>query len=69
MLLEWSIIGMFYDGLSKITKISLDSSAGGSLHLKKIPAEARELIEMVTNNQFIYTFERNSVNHGISQKK
>ena len=37
MLSEWSIIGMFYDGLSEMCKISLDSSVGGSLHLKKIP--------------------------------
>ena len=69
MLSEWSIIGVFYDGLSEISKISLDSSAGGSLHLKKTPAEARELIEMVANNQFMYTSERNPVNHGTSQKK
>lgn len=69
MLSEWSLIGVFYDGLSEISKISLDSSAGGSLHLKKMPAETRELIEMVVNNQFMYTSERNPVNHGASQKK
>ena len=50
MLSEWSIIGIFYDGLSELSKMSLDSSAGGSLHLKKTPAEAQELIEMVANN-------------------
>ena len=69
MLSEWSIIGIFYDGLSELSKMSLDSSAGGSLHLKKTPTEAQELIEMVANNQFMYTSERNLVNHGISQKK
>ncbi|KAL4344849.1 hypothetical protein AHAS_Ahas11G0219500 [Arachis hypogaea] len=68
MLSEWSLIGVFYDGLFEMSKISLDNSIGGSLHLNKMPAEARELIEMVANNQFMYTSERNPVNHGISQK-
>ena len=69
MLSEWSIIGIFYDGLSELSKMSLDSSAGGSLHLKKTPTEAQELIEMVANNQFMYTSERNPVNNGTSKKK
>ena len=69
MLSEWSIIGIFYDGLSELSKMSLDSSAGGSLPLKKTPTEAQELIEMVANNQFMYTSERNPVNNGTSQKK
>ena len=60
---------MFYDGLSEMSKNSLDSSAGGSFHLKKTPTEVRELIYMVANNQFMYTSERNSVNNGIPQKK
>ena len=49
--------------------MSLDHSAGGSIHLKKTPEEAQELIDMVANNQFMYTSERNSVNNGIPQKK
>ena len=69
MLSEWSIIGIFYDGLSELSKMSLDSSAGGSPHLKKTPAEAQELIEMVANNQFMYTSVRNPVNNGTNQKK
>ena len=69
MLSEWSIIGIFYDGLSELSKMSLDSSARGSLHLKKTPTEAQELIEMVANNQFMYTSKRNPVNNGTSQKK
>ena len=64
MLSEWSIIGIFYDGLSELSKMSLDSSSGGSLHLNKTPTEAQELIEMVANNQFMYTSERNPVNNG-----
>ncbi|QHO23908.1 Retrotransposon gag protein [Arachis hypogaea] len=61
--------GIFYDGLSKISKMSLDHSAGGSLHLKKMLVEARELIEMVANNQFMYISDRNPVNNGVAQKK
>ncbi|RTK48109.1 hypothetical protein DRJ87_15560, partial [Enterococcus faecalis] len=69
MLSEWSIICIFYDGLSELSKMSLDHSTGGSLHLKKTPTEAQELIEMVANNQFMYTSERNPVNNGTTQKK
>ena len=69
MLSEWSIICIFDDGLSELSKMSLDHSTGGSLHLKKIPAEAQELIEMVANNQFMYTSERNPLNNGTNQKK
>jgi len=47
----------------------LDHSAGGSIHLKKTPAEAQELIDMLANNQFMYTSERNSVNSGMPQRK
>ena len=64
MLLEWTILDIFYDGLSELSKMSLDTSAGGSIHLKKTPAEAQELIDMVANNQFMYTSERNPVNNG-----
>ena len=69
MLSEWNIICIFYDGLSELSKMSLDSSSGGSLQLKKTPTKAQELIEMVANNQFMYTSERNPVNNGTSQKK
>ena len=69
MLSEWNILGIFYDGLYELSKMSLDHSAGGSLHLKKTPAEAQELIEMVANNQFMYTSKRNPVNNRMTQKK
>ena len=69
MLSEWTTLDIFYDGLSELSKMSLDHSAGGSLHLKKTPTEAQELIEMVVNNQFMYTSERNPVNNGTTQKK
>ena len=64
MLSEWTILDIFYDGLSELAKMSLDTSAGGSIHLKKTPAEAQELIDMVANNQFMYTSERNPVSNG-----
>ena len=40
MLSEWTILDIFYDGLSELAKMSLDTSAGGSIHLKKMPVEA-----------------------------
>ena len=69
MLSEWTILDIFYDGLSELSKMSLDTSAGGSIHLKKTPAEAQELIDMVANNQFMYTSERNPVSNGTPQRK
>ena len=69
MFSEWTILDIFYYGLSEFSKMSLDHSAGGSIHLKKTPEEAQEFIDMVANNQFMYTSERNSVNNGIPQKK
>ncbi|MGF2033533.1 hypothetical protein ACQUIZ_16300, partial [Staphylococcus aureus] len=58
-----------YYGLSEFSKMSLDHSAGGSIHLKKTPEEAQELIDMVANNQFMYTSERNPVSNGTHIKK
>ena len=69
MLSKWTILDIFYDGLSELTKMSLDTSVGGSIHLKKTPTEAQELIDMVANNQFMYTSERNPVSNGTPQKK
>ena len=69
MLSEWTILDIFYDCLTELSKMSLDTSAGGSIHLKKTPAEAQELIDMVANNQFMYTSERNPVSNGTPMKK
>ena len=69
MLSEWTILDIFYDGLSELSKMPLDHSVGGSIHLKKTPAEAQELIDMVANNQFMYTSERNPVNNGTPLRK
>ncbi|KAL4343863.1 hypothetical protein AHAS_Ahas11G0120900 [Arachis hypogaea] len=56
MVSDWTRLQIFYDDLSEMAKMSLDHSAG-------------ELIEMVANNQYIYTSERNSVNTGTIQKR
>ncbi|XP_057726562.1 uncharacterized protein LOC130941934 [Arachis stenosperma] len=69
MFSEWTMIDIFYYGLSEFSKMSLDHSVSGSIHLKKTPAEAQELIDMVVNNQFMYTSERNSVNNEMPQRK
>ncbi|XP_016185861.1 uncharacterized protein LOC107627542 [Arachis ipaensis] len=55
MFLEWTRLQIFYDGLSEMAKMSLDNSAGGSLHMKTMPEEANEL--------------RNPMNTGTTQKK
>ncbi|XP_016168522.1 uncharacterized protein LOC107611070 [Arachis ipaensis] len=47
------MLEIFYDGLSEMSKMSLDHSAGGSLHMKKTPEEAQELIDMIANNQYM----------------
>ncbi|XP_057744885.1 uncharacterized protein LOC130962730 [Arachis stenosperma] len=51
-----------------MAKICLDNSEGGSLHMKKMSEEATKLIEMVANNQYLYSSERNPVNFEASQK-
>ncbi|MED6153181.1 hypothetical protein PIB30_099190, partial [Stylosanthes scabra] len=58
MYLESSQLQTFYDGLSNTSRILLDSSADGSLQLK-ILEEAMELIELVANNQYMFTSDRN----------
>ncbi|XP_016168952.1 uncharacterized protein LOC107611555 [Arachis ipaensis] len=53
------MLEIFYDGLSEMSKMALDHSAGGSLHMKKMPEEAQDLIDIVANNQYMYISERN----------
>ncbi|KAL4293655.1 hypothetical protein AHAS_Ahas18G0149800 [Arachis hypogaea] len=54
-------VQIFYDGVSETGRMSLDNSVGGSLHMKKTPDEAMKLIEIVANNQNLYSSERASV--------
>ncbi|KAL4294136.1 hypothetical protein AHAS_Ahas18G0197900 [Arachis hypogaea] len=46
MFSKWTQLDIFYEGLGEMSKMSLDTSAGGSLHKKKIPEETIELIEL-----------------------
>ncbi|KAL4381763.1 hypothetical protein AHAS_Ahas04G0166000 [Arachis hypogaea] len=41
----------------------------GSLHMKKTLKETAELIELVANNQYLYSSYRNLMNSGAAQKK
>ncbi|KAL4321888.1 hypothetical protein AHAS_Ahas14G0155500 [Arachis hypogaea] len=52
---EWVQLDIFYYGLSDMAKISLDHSAGGSIHERKTTEEAHELIEIVATNQHLYS--------------
>ncbi|KAL4344759.1 hypothetical protein AHAS_Ahas11G0210500 [Arachis hypogaea] len=61
MFSKWTQLDIFYEGLGEMSKMSLDTSAGGSLHKKKTPEETIELIELVvlTNNPVqTYTVNR-----------
>ncbi|KAL4275779.1 hypothetical protein AHAS_Ahas20G0141300 [Arachis hypogaea] len=62
-------LDIFYEGLGEMSKMSLDTSAGGSLHKKKTPKETIELIELVASNQYLYSSNRNPVNSETSQKR
>ncbi|MED6201371.1 hypothetical protein PIB30_094280 [Stylosanthes scabra] len=44
--------------LIRLVQILLDSSTGGSIQLKT-PKKAMELIELVANNQYMFTSDRN----------
>ncbi|XP_057740206.1 uncharacterized protein LOC130957360 [Arachis stenosperma] len=58
----------------KLTKLSVDVQTfrqrdGGSLYMKNMLEETTELIELVANNQYLYSSNRNLVNFGTPQKK
>ncbi|XP_072053138.1 uncharacterized protein [Arachis hypogaea] len=67
MFSDWIKVHVSYEGLSDIAKMSLDSSADGYLHMKKMPEEANELIEMVVNNQYLYSFKRTLMKTGVME--
>ncbi|KAL4345373.1 hypothetical protein AHAS_Ahas11G0271900 [Arachis hypogaea] len=69
MFSKWTQLDIFYEDLGEISKMSLDTSAGGSLHKKKTPEETIELIELVASNQYLYSSNRNPVNSETSQKR
>ncbi|XP_016178408.1 uncharacterized protein LOC107620806 [Arachis ipaensis] len=63
------MLEIFYNDLSEMSKMSLDHSDGGSLHMKKMHEEAQEFIDIVANNQYMYTSKRSHVNNGAAQKR
>lgn len=52
----WFIIHTFYNRISYLTKVSLDSTAGGVLMNKRLD-EAQEIIESVILNHHQWTSE------------
>ena len=52
---EWVQLDIFYYGLTEKATMSLDHSAGGSIHMRKTIEEAQELINTVARNQHLYS--------------
>ncbi|KAL4371411.1 hypothetical protein AHAS_Ahas06G0163100 [Arachis hypogaea] len=52
---EWVQLDIFYYGLTEKAQMSLDHSAGGSIHMRKTIEEAQELIDTVARNQYLYS--------------
>ena len=61
MFLEWVQLDIFYYGLTEKAQISLDHSAGGSIHMRKTIEEAQELIDIVVRNQHLYISSGSSI--------
>ncbi|XP_016168680.1 AAC-rich mRNA clone AAC11 protein-like [Arachis ipaensis] len=55
---EWVKLHNFYEGLSMKSRKALDYSSGGPLQMMKTLEEAHDLIDMVANNQYFYSSER-----------
>ena len=60
MFSEWVQLDIFYYGLTEKAQISLDHSAGGSIHMRKTIEEAQELIDIVARNQHLYISNESS---------
>ncbi|KAL1317817.1 hypothetical protein AAHE18_15G160500 [Arachis hypogaea] len=54
MFSEWVQLDIFYYGIAEGARMSLDYSAGGSIHMRKTIEEAQELIDTVARNQHLY---------------
>ena len=61
MFSEWVQLDIFYYGLTEKAQISLDHSAGGSIHMRKTIEEAQELIDTVARNQHLYLSSESSM--------
>jgi len=58
MFSKWVELQNFYEGLSMSSRKALDYSSGGSLQMMKTAQEAHDLIDMVANNEYFYSSER-----------
>ncbi|XP_015944554.1 uncharacterized protein LOC107469689 [Arachis duranensis] len=58
MFSDWVKLQNFYEGLNLEARKGLDYSSGGSLNMMKTAEEAQDLIEIVANNQYYYSSER-----------
>ena len=61
MFSEWVQLDIFYYGLTERAQMSLDYSAGGSIHMRKMIEEAQELIDTVARNQHLYSNSESSI--------
>ena len=61
MFSEWVQLDIFYYGLTEGAQMSLDHSAGGSIHMRKTIEEAQELIDIVARNQYLYISSESSI--------
>ena len=62
MFSKWVQLDIFYYGLTERAQISLDHSAGGSIHMRKTIEEVQELIDTVARNQHLYLSSEPSIN-------
>ena len=65
MFSEWVQLDIFYYGLAEGAQMSLDYSAGGSIHMRKTIEEAQELIDTVARNQHLYLSSNPSMNEEV----
>ena len=61
MFSEWVQLDIFYYGLTEKAQMSLDHSAGGSIHMRKTIEDAQELIDTVARNQHLYSNSESSI--------
>ncbi|KAL1333587.1 hypothetical protein AAHE18_11G111800 [Arachis hypogaea] len=59
------LLDIFYYGLAEGAQMSLDYSAGGSIHMRKTIEEAQELIDTVARNQHLYLSSNPSMNEEV----
>ena len=61
MFSEWVQLDIFYYGLTEKAQMSLDHSAGGSIHMRKTIEETQEHIDTLSKNQHLYLSSESSL--------